>query len=109
MTNETNETSKQYAERILRKAQERIARWEPAMKAAEEKARQLSIALDAIRKSGDSDDIKKIAFTIQQQFNEAANEYGELFNVLQDEYKDCRKMSEYLAYEAEQERRATHS
>lgn len=101
----TNETDKQYAQRILFTAAGRIARWEPAMIAAKEKAKQLSIALEAIRGVKDCDTAKKIAFCIQQELDKAAEEYCELFNDLQDAYKDRRKMSEYLTALAAAERR----
>jgi len=105
----TNETNKQYAQRILFTAASRIAKWEPAMIAAKEKAKQLSLALEAINKIDGSDSTKKIAFVIQQEFDQAAEEYCELFNMLQDDYKDRRKMSEWLTAEAKRERRAAQA
>ncbi len=101
----TNETDKQYAQRILFTAAGRIAKWEPAMNAAKEKTKQLSIALEAVKKVNNCDTAKKIAFCIQQEFDKASEEYCELFNMLQDDYKDRRKMSEYLTALAAAERR----
>ena len=100
----TNETDKQYATRILFTAASRIARLEPLYEQERNNAECLRAAMDIVRKMADSQSRLKALTALQAELQEATHEECELYNILQDEYKDRRKFSAWLAEEAERER-----
>jgi hypothetical protein len=105
----TNETDKQYAQRILRKANEAIARLEPVLVQERNNAACLRSAMDDLRKMADSQSRLKALTVLNAELQEAIHEECEVFNILQDYYKDRRKMSEWLTAEADRESRAAQA
>jgi hypothetical protein len=100
----TSETDKQYAQRILRKATEAIARLEPLVEQERKNAECLRSAMDDLRKMADSKSRLNALTALNVELQEATQEECLLFNILQDHYKDRRKFSAWLEAEAERER-----
>lgn len=103
------ETDKQYATRILFDAVARIARLEPHLTAARDRAAHLRNALDAMAPLPDSQGCRSILAALNAELQEAMQDEAEYFNMLQDDYKDRRKMSEWLSAQADRERRAAQA
>jgi hypothetical protein len=92
----TTETDRQYAQRILRGAIAAIDRLEPLLLQERNNAACLRTAMDALRKMADSRSRLKALVALQAELQKAVNEECEIFNTLQDHYKDRRKFSAWL-------------
>jgi hypothetical protein len=103
------ETDKQYATRILFQAAARIARLEPMLLKERTEAVNIRKAIEAMSGLEINASRKSILAAMTAELIEAENAEAETFNMLQDDYKDRRKMSEFLSAQAARERRAAQA